>query len=229
MGVNSGVVRDALLGALASQGGVIERSNGTCTSRLVELTGLAASQVSGGLTNLGKAGRVDRVTKGKRTYRVALANGHVALADSQLSATPEPDSSAQNGSGAPQTEGPGDYDPERPGESEVDYNAVALALLSRVMKIVSAPDEVKVRLAETLEECHRLREQKRDLLREKDQAEANYRRVAKERDGLRLRVRTLEDNMAAAVKGGTRIIDEQVRQRIDTFMRERPQGSKVPV
>ena len=35
--------------------------------------------------------------------------------------------------------------------------------------------------------------------------------------------------MATAIKGGTRIVDAEVRKRIDRFMREAPNGSKVPV
>jgi hypothetical protein len=216
-----------IIEALERLGGTVERSNGTCTSALVEATGLAPLQVTTSLKRLGTAGKVERLIKGKRTYAVVL----VGYVPPEPVVEPEPvETAAHNGAGAPQTDDVDVSAEERPGETpSVNYDELAHRLLARVMKIVANPDEVKVRLAETLEENQRWRRKNAELEAERDQAQANYRRVARERDGLRERVRVLEDNMNAAVKGGTRIVDAEVRKRIDHFMREAPNGSKVPV
>ena len=217
-----------ILAALAA--GPIRDGSGRATIALAERVGLSPAWVNPNLRKLADAGQVVREVRGRRTFMLCLPGMESAPSQPPppQPEPAEPEASAHDGAGAPQTESPADGAREPTGETPIDYGELALALLSRVAKIVGAPDEAKERLAETLVDNERWRQKVRGLEIQVEEVERSRRAVVRERDGLRLRVKTLEDNLQATVKSESRIVDAEVTKRIDRFMRERP-NAKAPV
>lgn len=200
---------------------------------------------------------IRREMNGKRTFKVQL----VALPESWLAqmpkingtkvhpAVPERDAT-EEGTGAGSVQGeallpPPPTDPvpatepvEEPALEIQVANAVATALLTQVIEILSAkPADVvgpqmlelqkdlavaQSRLAQRLEENEKLR---RVLRQTQDElAAAHY-----ERDGLRQRLRAAEHNLEQAMKGDrNQVVMAEVHREIDKMMRAKPGTVKGP-
>lgn len=137
---------------------------------------------------------------------------------------------------------PVDYPPLDPVEplSPVEgrlVDALATSLLTQVIEIVSTRDggapalhkleldvvALEERLGTSLAYVDKLRRQLRET---GDELAA----VKAERDGLRQRLRSAEHNLKVATSADTRrIIDAEVRKRLDEMMRERPNGANSKV
>lgn len=176
---------------------------------------------------------VEREIRGKRCFRIELVALPASWVDRLELEEPEPPTELEE----PPTELELEEEPEpeleepEPWDLEI-AGAVATSLLTRVVEIINAGrydadgragrdlEDARRRLYEQTEYAEKLRRQVREV---GDELAA----VKHERDGLRSRLRLVEENLRKAT--GTdvaRQVDALVREQLDRVMRARPAGSR---
>lgn len=196
------------------------------------------------LRGLGPA--VTTETQGRRTYRIELGTlpeswARKLLEDAELTAIAS-EASADVATEAQETSEEPEATESAPEPSEVSEElteeepwnlevtgAVAMALLTKVVEIVSAgsSDEATHRLrAERDDARHRLHEQTERaerLRREIREVGDELGAVKHERDGLRTRLKLVESNLRKATGPDVqRTVDALVREQVDKLMRAAP-------
>lgn len=239
-------VRPPILRALWNHGAYEDRQSGRATGMLAADAGLAGAQVTPVLASPAMEPCLERELNGRRTYWIRL----VALPEKWLQfveppavadeepAAPEPADIEAGSVDSEELEAPGsDQLDAEPGEAGSDpapalevSHAVALSLLTQVVEIITAGRgdahelsrmrldvvDLSERLGGQVSESDKLRRQLRET---GDELLA----LRQERDGLRQRLRIAEHNLTVATSGDVqRVIDTEVRKRLDTMMRQAP-------
>jgi hypothetical protein len=193
------------------KGGVHNKS-GQATADLRRRLGgcMTPAGFSGLLGQMEAQGDIVRDVRGKRCYAIAL-NGKYAgeLKVSVIPTEPEPDD-----------------EPELP-PAAINYNVLAQALLAETVAVWNKPmefSELREKLHEAREEAGRWRSRAREDAMKLRTAEDKLKAQTTEIKGLRERARMAEDNLKTVLDSGRTVIDEEVRKRVDKFMRERPKG-----
>lgn len=204
-------LRLAVLETLSEHGGAISDKSGRATSILVDELhqrgqDTTGQSLAGTLLSMEELGMLTRDIKGKRTFAIKL------IAEPEPPKEPEPYSPEVQ---EPVPE-PLDLAEQARVPDDLNYPVLAVALLEAVTDVLSRPEpeDMKVRLGQTLEENTRLR----DKLRA---AQDTLRAVEAERDGLRQRKQVLEANIERMLNGSEHDAGRS-RRNLERFMQERP-------
>lgn len=224
--------RMKILAALTRAGGGVKSSSGKARAelmRLVDIDDMSPQAVSTLLGQMDKDGLIVRHVNAKQCYEIIVGDvpenwkSHIAILVERDTPVEAPAAAEEEEEQAPLA--PGAPLPRNSVviQEHVDHAELAAEILKQAIDAALAPQQTAVdrrRLSDTLEENGRLRSKLAV-------AEDTIRSLTSERDGLRQQKHTIQSNLDKALKDNGKVVDGEVRKRVERFMQERPQeGSK---
>jgi hypothetical protein len=163
--------------------GPVKDPSGKATTALKELIGFNGNQAGFVqlVATMGKSGELVRDVRGKRTYELGVPNDSAA----------RPDSSAEEHSRARAAIGTGNLS-----GNAIDYDELAAALLSRVVRSISEPEKTVEPTAWAQRRLQGLESRSTVLERALASARAELKVVSDERDALQTSLEAAEHNLS---------------------------------
>lgn len=188
------------IAAYLSNHGPVEDSEGRATAVLKDAVGYAGTSLGFVqlISSMEKAGHITREVRGKRTYRIAVADGQAVEIDLRAGATDgtRPSFAERTISTGPERSAGTGAERSTIDTANIDYDQLAAALLAQVTRAITSRTEPSQPTASVRRRLDQLMARNAELERETARARAERDAVAAERDELRNQLEAASHNLS---------------------------------